>query len=523
MKTTNSFNNEIIKANNDEINKEKMFLSMKETLHCPLLTIKSRDLLNCFYIDKTKEKENKKDYLESLNINKDSEIIKESPFILLDTNSNKEQTNNNNIFIDNNDNKENKDNEIFLNNFININKALKDNKNINDQILEYNKFCNINGENNFDNIINYENNKINNYLNESNLNTKTLNEKKRKLMKRIKEITKNIRNKINSFKICESTSKVSIETKTDNNIGKYNTSTNINNISNKLFPFEFFDYSFSGITNKSNNINNIKNKNKDNYINSGINNIKIEISQNKKNSKEKKEKYYNNYNRNYLINNRNIKICKPDSDLYTREMNYKKKKESKLEKIRKKEIEEEMSELTYKPRINNISKNMIKNKTPIYKRIKEIELEKYSKIEKIKENIDKNKEIVNNKKKYDEEEFKKWLISNENWNVKKLIKLNNIKREIKKEELNNDDLVFHPKINKNSEKIFKNNNSLSSIPVSDRLCYNKEINYDYHQKLSFIPEINKYYPISEKYYEFMEKDQFQIYNKNLKKINKIKY
>ena len=52
-------------------------------------------------------------------------------------------------------------------------------------------------------------------------------------------------------------------------------------------------------------------------------------------------------------------------------MNYKKKKESKLEKIRKKEIEEEMSELTYKPRINNISKNMIKNKTPIYKRIKE--------------------------------------------------------------------------------------------------------------------------------------------------------
>ena len=35
--------------------------------------------------------------------------------------------------------------------------------------------------------------------------------------------------------------------------------------------------------------------------------------------------------------------------------------------------------------------------------------------------------------------------------------------------------------------------------------------------MNFIPEINKNYPISDKYYEFMEADQFQIYNKNIKK------
>ena len=103
--------------------------------------------------------------------------------------------------------------------------------------------------------------------------------------------------------------------------------------------------------------------------------------------------------------------------------------------MRKKEIEEELSELQHKPKINHISKKMIKNKTPIYKRIKQIELEKNNKIEKIKENINKNNTeysfISNNKQKFNEEDFKKWLISNEKWNVKKKIKLNNIKKEIK--------------------------------------------------------------------------------------------
>ena len=180
-----------------------------------------------------------------------------------------------------------------------------------------------------------------------------------------------------------------------------------------------------------------------------------------------------------------------------------------------------MSELTYKPKINNISKKLVRNKTPIYKRLKEIEIEKNNKLEKMRENI--NKKENNNKKnkiKFNEGDFKQWLILNEKWNEKKENKINNIKQEIqKKEDLKNKNLNFQPKINKNSEKIFKANHSLSSIPVSDRLCYNKETKENENDKLTFAPEINKYYQISDKYYKFMEEDQFKIYNKNNNNIH----
>ena len=112
--------------------------------------------------------------------------------------------------------------------------------------------------------------------------------------------------------------------------------------------------------------------------------------------------------------------------------------------------------------------------------------------------------------------------------MKKNIKLNNIKKEIKSEEdLNNEEFKFHPKIDKNSDKIFKLNNNLSFLPVTDRLCYSKEIKSKEEaghrkkndEKLTFIPQINKDYPISDKYYDFMKKDQFQIYYQNLKNNN----
>jgi len=207
-------------------------------------------------------------------------------------------------------------------------------------------------------------------------------------------------------------------------------------------------------------------------------------------------------------------------------MALKKKKELKLEEIRKKEIEEENSELTYKPKINKKSEKLTRNKMPIYKRLKQIEIEKNIKMEKIKENIDKNVNLNindNQKNKFNEEDFKNWLISNENWNTKKLNKLNYIKQEVKKEQEFNEEgpFQFKPKINKNSEKLFKSNYILASIPASERLCYGTETKEDFskriqnEEKLDFIPEINKDYPISEKYYDFMKQDQFQIYYENM--------
>ena len=163
---------------------------------------------------------------------------------------------------------------------------------------------------------------------------------------------------------------------------------------------------------------------------------------------------------------------------------------------------------------------------PIYKRLKEIEIEKNIKMEKIKQNIGlKENNINQTNQKFNEKDFNNWLISNDNWNTKKIMKLNNIKNEVIKEQEINDEMKyqFKPKINKNSEKIFKSNYALSSIPISDRLCYGTENKEDYskrmikEQNMSFIPEINKDFPISDKYYDFMKRDQFQIYYENMKK------
>ena len=511
MKRANSFSSEILYGNNNNINKEKMFLSMKETLHHPLLQIKSKELLNHFYVDKNlKEKIQNENNILNLNQKNQLEL----------TNNKKEENWNNNK-------KYNNENEYNNINLIDKEKAKYNGRNniynkykkdsFNSEMIDFNTSPNTNPENNLDNIPNVENTNI---INTEPIKQKTNFQSEKNALNEIKNIALNIKYKINSFKICENTSKLSIEQSYDNNNNHnkfYNTS--INNLNNPILPFECINYSFTNIQN------NPKRRNTTGIaINTNPKTCPIKSQDNSK-SKSKDKNHNFNY-RNYIQNPLNTKIIKPNYDIYNREMAKRKKKELKLEEIRKKEIEEELSELRVKPKINKNSKKMTKNKTPIYRRIKEIEKEKNNKIEKIKENVNKtNHEYFNknnNKQKFNEDDFKKWLISNENWNVKKLIKLNNIKREVKiEEDLNNEELKFHPKINKNSEKIFKLNNNLSSKSVTDRLCYTKENREKYSQKnneyFTFIPEINKDYQISDDYYKFMEKDQFQIYNKNLHK------
>ncbi len=57
MRKRNSFSNNKNIPEIDDIKEEKMFLSMKETLHNPLKVIKSKELLNYFYKDNLIEKE----------------------------------------------------------------------------------------------------------------------------------------------------------------------------------------------------------------------------------------------------------------------------------------------------------------------------------------------------------------------------------------------------------------------------------------------------------------------------------
>jgi len=49
MRKNNSFSKKNHFSEIDDIHDERMFLSMKETLHNPLKVIKSKDLLNYFY------------------------------------------------------------------------------------------------------------------------------------------------------------------------------------------------------------------------------------------------------------------------------------------------------------------------------------------------------------------------------------------------------------------------------------------------------------------------------------------
>ena len=477
----------------EDITEERMFLSMKETLHNPLKVIKSKELLDFFYKENNIEKESTK--LNSTN-------KKNINFSELEETNNKtdEKTNIN----------------------INTNKFIQE-KDYEDIIFTTSPM--IYPENNLDKINIEENNnnittEINNELKkEKEKEKKIKNNNKKEAFKQLKNIAKDITEKINSFQICETTSKYSIEQSyPKSDIGKYYQT--IKDINNQIFPFEFINYSFSDMTQKKNN------------INSKIKKVKI-------NQTKKRDNNYNNFINNYrtYIPNNNIKIAPNKDDIYKREMALMKKKELKLEEIRKKEMEEENSELTYKPKINTKSEKLAKNKIPIYKRLKQIEIEKNIKMEKIKENINKSEKnknfnlnqdynYQNNvKNKFNEEDFKNWLISNENWNVKKNIKLNNIKEEVKKEQEFHEEgpFQFKPKINKNSEKLFKSNYILSSIPASERLCYGTESKEDFskrilkEEKRDFIPEINKNYPISDKYYDFMKQDQFQIYCENMQK------
>ena len=501
MKKANSFSKININSKIDD-EEEKMFFSMKETLHNPLKIIKSKELLDFFYKDNySTEKEKKSTNVNSSN-KKDKNTFYETNKINKDINFEElEETNNKtedkNILLNNENNYEiEKDYEDII--YTTTPMIYPDNNNF-DKLEE--------GEKNKE-IIDTEPRK------EGKEKNKEKKSENKKAWNKIKNIAKDITEKINSFKICETTSKYSIEQSyPKNNINQfYKTITDLNN---QILPFEFINYSFSEL--KKNNKENLK------KIKKGQNKTKNQLRKNN----NKYPDLMNNYRTYINFRNRsNIKISRNDDDIYTREMALKKKKENKLEEIRKKEIEEELSELTYKPKINKKSEILSKNKMPIYKRLKEIEIEKNIKMEKIKQNIGlKENNINQTNQKFNEKDFNNWLISNDNWNTKKIMKLNNIKNEVIKEQEINDEMKyqFKPKINKNSEKIFKSNYALSSIPISDRLCYGTENKEDYskrmikEQNMSFIPEINKDFPISDKYYDFMKRDQFQIYYENMKK------
>lgn len=222
----------------------------------------------------------------------------------------------------------------------------------------------------------------------------------------------------------------------------------------------------------------------------------------------------------------------PGVKLYNRSQIYYANSKRKTEKLRKKLKEKENSEILSSPIINNKSKKITKNHSPIYLRIEDIKKKKQTDIRKIKDLIVKENEINENtinqkcEKNFNKNNFDKWILSNNNWNKQKNSKIKKMKDMLNQQKLDDENLKSKPTINPESIKIFNKNEELSKSPVVERLfkSNNKKAllmqKEDIKKNLSFIPEINKKYEISDKYYSFMEEDQAELYNELKEKVQK---
>ena len=160
-----------------------------------------------------------------------------------------------------------------------------------------------------------------------------------------------------------------------------------------------------------------------------------------------------------------------------------------------------------------------------------LKIKKKINTQKIKELIISETEITVNtindkcsKNVFDLKSFNDWYLSNENWYNKKNLKIEKIKNIINQEKAENEDYNFKPTIDKNSEKIFYNRYIYNKYSVLDRLNKAKETKESSIKKikeeelLPFKPDINNNYQIRNKYYEFMEEDQAEIYQELKEKI-----
>ena len=305
---------------------------------------------------------------------------------------------------------------------------------------------------------------------------------------------------------------------------------NVDKDNNKILVIDNNEYSKSN-SNKSFSLSKVNQNNSENS--------EKELFNIKKNINSKTPQNINNKNyleqifesRKILTKNKISNYEIPGIKLYKREQKYKENKKIKMENLRRKIKEKEYSEIQNTPIINDKSKKITKNNLPIYERLKFIERKKQSDIKKIKDLIIKENEInettINNKcnKIFNKNNFDKWLLSNKKWNKQKNDKIEKIKDILNKQKLSDENFNFIPTINKNSERLFKNNEKLSKSPVIDRLfkINNRDLfiqKEEAKKNLSFIPEINKDYQIKDQYYNFMEEDQAEIFNELKEEVEK---
>ena len=153
-----------------------------------------------------------------------------------------------------------------------------------------------------------------------------------------------------------------------------------------------------------------------------------------------------------------------------------------------------------KPQIDYNSKKICQNRIPLYQRYKETALEKQHNIENLRHNLMLEKEEENFKfkrsKSFNRGDFNKWLESNKLWLQKTEAKVEYLKKTVKEDEGDGDDLVFKPKIDSTSDSIAKLKRQ-SSCNVFDKLYslriekQNKILKLNSTLKPSFTPKLNK--------------------------------
>ena len=291
-------------------------------------------------------------------------------------------------------------------------------------------------------------------------------------------------------------------------------------------PISILDYDFlnpretnSDTIKKSNSHVNIIDSNNSNF-NSYSNNIYLPYT--KKNPPKIKltndnidviKEYNNKQNTNFKFN------------VYEKEMALKIKKEIRLEQLRQEKIKNELSKMKKKPTINKTSIKMTKNNIPIYKRLNQINEHYQENLNKIREEMDFEREIKDMEsyrlnEKYTKQDFQNWINRNNQWEKQRKIRLEQLKDEIEEFEAD-DELKFKPEINKKSEKIVRNKGEdfIKRIYISSNNKNNFVQKKLKESQPTFTPQINKNYKIRDKYYDFMNTNQFEMYNQ-LYKNNK---
>lgn len=194
--------------------------------------------------------------------------------------------------------------------------------------------------------------------------------------------------------------------------------------------------------------------------------------------------------------------------LHDRRVEYQRNKDM----IKRRLLEEECKNIKRTPEISNHSKKIIQeklyNEPPLHLRAEAIIEKKKTRIELLKKTIDdenendpsksrtfNNSSLLQKSKSFDAEQFDDWVKLNDVWLHNKQLKIEYIKKDLTREEMDNDIYTFSPKINRNSSKIALRKSP--SLPRFETLYKNheksqKKISQIQIKKLfSFTPVINK--------------------------------